>query len=63
MIQELRDRIDITINEALPLEENKWIIYGKCKQVLQDYEMQNKFWFSPPEWSKYIIYITNKLEI
>ena len=63
MIPELKLQIDKTIEMLLPIEENKWVIYGKCKENLQNYEMKNRVWFNPQDWGKYIDYITDKLEM
>lgn len=62
MIEKLKEDINETIIINY-FEPNKWIIYGRCKQVLQDYEMQNKSWFNIQDWAEYINYITDKLEI
>ena len=63
MILELKAQIDATIEFLLSTEENRWIIYGKCKEDMQNYEMKNKIWFNTQDWKKYIDYITDKLEI
>lgn len=62
MIEKLKEEIDETII-ANHDEPNKWIVYGRCKQALQNYEMDNKTWFNIQEWAEYINYITDKLEI
>ena len=63
MIPELQTQIDKTIKMLLPIEVNRWVIYGKCKEDMQYYETEHKYWLNPQEWRDHIIYITNKLEI
>ena len=63
MILKLRTQIKKTIEMLLPIEENKWIIYGNCKKDMQNYEMKHRIWFNPQEWKEYIDFITNKLQI
>ena len=63
MIPELKTLIEKTIEMLLPIEENKWIIYEKCKGEMRSFEIWQKVWLNLYEWREHIIYITDKLEI
>ena len=63
MIPELKEEIDNIIKELKPIEENLWMIYEACKKIVKNYERLNKVRFSSDEYSEYIKYITDILQI
>lgn len=60
MIQELKQKIDQSLKIR---HSNPWADYSKAKRVITDYETEHRTYFPSHEWSKYINYITDELEI
>jgi len=70
MDKNLKIKLDncIDTGKEMPVDldgntENRWVVYGHCKKIMQEYEEKNQDPLTVEKWAECIDYITKRLGI